>query len=102
MIADDDEVERLQTCGAEQVVTKDEFAAAIAEPVTGEHRFVDPEEIAVLLFTSGTTSEPKAAVLRHRHLVSYIIASVEFLGCAPTRPSWSACRRTTSQGSRRC
>jgi fatty-acyl-CoA synthase len=37
----------------------------------------------VLLFTSGTTSEPKAAVLRHRHLVSYIITSVEFLGCSP-------------------
>ena len=65
------------------VVTKGEFASAIAEPVTGEHPFVDPEEIAVLLFTSGTTSEPKAAVLRHRHLVSYIISSVEFLGCSP-------------------
>jgi acyl-CoA synthetase (AMP-forming)/AMP-acid ligase II len=41
--------------------------------------WVEPEEIAVLLFTSGTTGEPKAAVLRHRHLVSYIIATVEFL-----------------------
>ena len=39
--------------------------------------------MGVLLFTSGTTSEPKAAVLRHRHLVSYIISSVEFMGCAP-------------------
>ena len=38
----------------------------------------------MLLFTSGTTSEPKAAILRHRHLVSYIISSVEFLGCEPT------------------
>ncbi len=82
MIADDDEVERLRACGADRVVTKDEFAAAIAEPVTGEHPFVDPEEVGVLLFTSGTTSEPKAAVLRHRHLVSYIISSVEFLGCS--------------------
>ncbi len=84
MIADDDEVERLGTCGADRVITKAEFAAAIAEPVTGEHPFVDPEEIGVLLFTSGTTSEPKAAVLRHRHLVSYIISSVEFLGCEST------------------
>jgi fatty-acyl-CoA synthase len=81
MIADDDEVDRLRACGADNVVTKGEFAASIAGPVTGEHPFVDPEEIAVLLFTSGTTSEPKAAVLRHRHLVSYIISSVEFLGC---------------------
>jgi acyl-CoA synthetase (AMP-forming)/AMP-acid ligase II len=83
MIADDQEVERLNGIGATNVLTKDEFAAAIAEPVTGEHPFVDPEEIAVLLFTSGTTSEPKAAILRHRHLVSYIISSVEFLGCEP-------------------
>jgi fatty-acyl-CoA synthase len=40
----------------------------------------DPELIAVLLFTSGTTGEPKAAVLRHRHLTSYVISSVEFMG----------------------
>ena len=83
-IADDDEVERLRACGAEHVITKDELASAIAEPVSGEHPFVDPEEIGVLLFTSGTTSEPKAAILRHRHLVSYIITSVEFMGCEPT------------------
>jgi acyl-CoA synthetase (AMP-forming)/AMP-acid ligase II len=34
----------------------------------------------VLLFTSGTTGEPKAAVLRHHHLTSYVISSVEFMG----------------------
>ena len=84
MIADDDEVARLGACGAANVITKGQFAAAIAEPVTGEHPFVDPEDVGVLLFTSGTTSDPKAAVLRHRHLVSYIITSVEFLGCEPT------------------
>jgi len=38
----------------------------------------DAEGIAVLLFTSGTTGVPKAAVLRHRHLVSYVLGSVEF------------------------
>ena len=41
---------------------------------------MDGEETAVLLFTSGTTGQPKAAVLRHRHLVSYILGSVEFMG----------------------
>jgi acyl-CoA synthetase (AMP-forming)/AMP-acid ligase II len=40
-----------------------------------------PDEVeapAVLLFTSGTTAAPKAAVLRHRHLTSYVVTTVEF------------------------
>ena len=40
---------------------------------------MDPEDIAILLFTSGTTGPPKAAVIRHKHLVSYILGSVEFM-----------------------
>jgi fatty-acyl-CoA synthase len=43
----------------------------------------DPEDPAVLLFTSGTTGEPKAAVLRHRHLTSYVLETVEFMGADP-------------------
>jgi len=39
---------------------------------------MEPDEISILLFTSGTTGPPKAAVLRHHHLVSYILGSVEF------------------------
>ncbi len=50
-------------------------AAADVEPSTA-----DGEDIAVLLYTSGTTAAPKAVVLRHRHLTSYIITSVEFAG----------------------
>lgn len=40
---------------------------------------MDAEEVAILLFTSGTTGAPKAAVLRHGHVVSYILATVEFM-----------------------
>jgi fatty-acyl-CoA synthase len=43
----------------------------------------DMEDPAVLLFTSGTTGEPKAAVLRHRHLTSYVLETVEFMGADP-------------------
>jgi acyl-CoA synthetase (AMP-forming)/AMP-acid ligase II len=62
------------------VIPRSEIVAPLGEETAGpDLPWVDPEEIAVLLFTSGTTGEPKAAVLRHRHLVSYIIGSVEFL-----------------------
>jgi fatty-acyl-CoA synthase len=36
----------------------------------------------VLLFTSGTTGDPKAAVLRHANLTSYVMATVDLLGSA--------------------
>lgn len=39
---------------------------------------VDPAGVAVQLFTSGTTGKPKAALLRHENLVSYIVGTVEF------------------------
>jgi acyl-CoA synthetase (AMP-forming)/AMP-acid ligase II len=38
----------------------------------------DPRAVAVQLFTSGTTGKPKAAILRHENLVSYIVGTVEF------------------------
>ena len=43
----------------------------------------DPDDEAVLLMTSGTTAAPKSAVLRHRHLVSYILGSVDFGAAEP-------------------
>ena len=49
------------------------------EPLAQEWS-LDPENVALLLHTSGTSGEPKAALLRHRHLTNYVIGSVEFLG----------------------
>jgi len=40
----------------------------------------DERGIAVELFTSGTTGAPKAAILRHDNLMSYILGSVDFMG----------------------
>jgi acyl-CoA synthetase (AMP-forming)/AMP-acid ligase II len=40
----------------------------------------DPDAVAVLLYTSGTSGQPKAAVLRHTHLTNYVMGTVEFLG----------------------
>lgn len=41
---------------------------------------MEMDDTAILLFTSGTTGAPKAAVLRQKHLVSYVLGSVEFMG----------------------
>jgi long-chain acyl-CoA synthetase len=61
------------------VVAREDFLARAAKGRAGDSSWsMDPEQIAVLLFTSGTTGAPKAAVLRHKHLVSYILGSVEF------------------------
>ncbi len=37
----------------------------------------------MILYTSGTTAEPKAALLRHRHLLAYVLNTVEFASAEP-------------------
>jgi acyl-CoA synthetase (AMP-forming)/AMP-acid ligase II len=38
----------------------------------------EDDPVAVVLYTSGTTAAPKAALLRHRHLLAYVWNTVEF------------------------
>ncbi|MET9214082.1 MULTISPECIES: class I adenylate-forming enzyme family protein [unclassified Nocardia] len=54
--------------------------ATSAEPAAVD---ADPEQVAVVLFTSGTTSTPKAVELTHNNLVSYITGTVDFASAAP-------------------
>lgn len=65
-----------------QVIGSDEFIAQArtAEPAA---EFPDPEDVGVVLFTSGTTSRPKAVELTHNNLTSYITGTVEFDSAAP-------------------
>jgi acyl-CoA synthetase (AMP-forming)/AMP-acid ligase II len=51
-------------------------AATVTEPILESDG--NPETPALVLFTSGTTAEPKAAILRHKHLASYVMTTVEF------------------------
>lgn len=54
------------------------FAEALAN-ASSQPQWPDDPGVGVQLFTSGTTGPPKAAILRHEHLMSYILGSVEFL-----------------------
>jgi long-chain acyl-CoA synthetase len=67
----------------QHVIDSDEFLAAAsdAEPAA---EFADPDAVAIVLFTSGTTSQPKAVELTHNNLTSYITGSVEFESAEPT------------------
>lgn len=38
----------------------------------------EADDVAVVLYTSGTSGTPKAALLRHRNLASYVFSTVEF------------------------
>jgi acyl-CoA synthetase (AMP-forming)/AMP-acid ligase II len=65
-----------------RVVGAAEFVAAARAGGAGDVP-ADGEGEAVLLYTSGTTAAPKAAVLRHRHLAAYVVETVEFAGAGP-------------------
>jgi acyl-CoA synthetase (AMP-forming)/AMP-acid ligase II len=57
---------------------EDDLAGSPGEVADAPEAPVDDNLPAVLLYTSGTTAAPKAAVLRHRHLMSYLFGTVEF------------------------
>ncbi|GAB3318171.1 class I adenylate-forming enzyme family protein [Haliea atlantica] len=65
--------------------SRDFFAKSTRDDLPGKEPAVtEPDALAVQLFTSGTTGQPKAAVLRHCHLMSYVLGSVDFAGADET------------------
>jgi acyl-CoA synthetase (AMP-forming)/AMP-acid ligase II len=77
LIVVDTEYRDMVAGAGRQVITSGQFveAARTAEPAS---EFPDPDAVAVVLFTSGTTSRPKAVELSHNNLTSYVTGTVEF------------------------
>jgi len=79
IIGDSDRVARLTAGEHPRCSTRAEFVtAAEAAADTAQGAEPEGEGIAAQIFTSGTTAAPKAALLRHANLVSYILGTVEF------------------------
>lgn len=64
------------------VIDSDTFCAR-AQTATPTVQWPDPDDVAVVLFTSGTTSKPKAVELTHNNLTSYVTQTVEFGSADP-------------------
>jgi acyl-CoA synthetase (AMP-forming)/AMP-acid ligase II len=74
------DVERIRRLGPESGHVAFDRSAFVAEAqaTAAPIELNDDGGVAVQLFTSGTTAAPKAAVLRHGNLLSYILGTVEF------------------------
>ena len=70
---------RLAVVGAEPAAGEMSFAALRADVVRPVPPLPDPEKLAALLYTSGTSSLPRAAMLSHRALLANLeqVAAVE-------------------------
>lgn len=79
-ICNDGMTDRLGGVGGVHVIGLVEFSSIYRAASQADALPESDNEIAVTLFTSGTTSEPKAAVLRHHNLTSYVLSTVEFFG----------------------
>ena len=82
VIVDDDMAERISSIIGVEVMLRSAFDQLfVTSPETVAETVPETDnDVAVLLFTSGTTGEPKAAVLRHANLTSYVMSTVELLG----------------------
>ena len=78
LVTDAERAGRIGQRAGVATLARDALLAAGGDPGAIGAFAEDGDAIAILLFTSGTTAAPKAAVLRHRHLVSYILGTVEF------------------------
>jgi len=78
-LCDTDIAKRCEGVADIQLHVVDAFFAECSRPDNAAPELADSaQDIAIVLFTSGTTAEPKAAILRHSNLVDYVLSTLEF------------------------
>lgn len=76
-------IERLSPKRMHSVRSRSEFISEAQLHAGAAGSAEEVEGVAIQLFTSGTTAAPKAALLKHSNLLSYIFGTVEFGSAAP-------------------
>jgi len=66
-------------------------AAMAAQPPTFDTVDTDEDDTAVILYTSGTTGQPKGAELRHRNMRDNALAGTALFGADPESPDTYLC-----------
>lgn len=77
VVADHRTAQRLRSSGID-ARTIDAWLGAAKEVQPLSTAAENDDDVAIVLYTSGTTAEPKAALLRHRHLMAYLLGAVEY------------------------
>ena len=84
IIGDAERIRQLSPQGGHIIRTRAAFVDEAEKVADSAISTDEPDDgIAVQIFTSGTTAAPKAALLRHANLLSYILGTVEFGSASP-------------------
>ena len=83
---------KLDSAAPEPLEPPEYYAPLVAQqPPTFETVETDDDDTAVILYTSGTTGQPKGAELRHRNMRDNALAGADLFGADADRPDTYLC-----------
>jgi long-chain acyl-CoA synthetase len=83
---------KLDSTGPAPLEPPEHYAPLVAEqPATFDTVQTDSDDVAVILYTSGTTGQPKGAELMHRNLIDNVKVHTELFAADPQQPDTYLC-----------